>query len=92
MILVASPSKPFAYTDKGTLRRKAVINSYEPEIKALYAAVDETSQSQVELPASWSTNDSLDFVRTIVSNVMKRRVCDTDDLFQHGCDRQVSSL
>ena len=91
MILVASPSRPFSYTAKGTARRQPVIISYESEIKALYAAVDQTSQSHVEPPTSWSDNDSLDFVRTIVSSVMKQSVGDTDDLFQHGCDRQVSN-
>ena len=87
MILVTSPAKPFAYTAKGNPRRQAMINNYEPEITALYAAVDETSQSHVDPPTSWSDSDSLDFVRTIVSNVMNQPVGDTDDLFQHGCDR-----
>ncbi|KIM81361.1 hypothetical protein PILCRDRAFT_821447 [Piloderma croceum F 1598] len=86
MILVASSSKPFFYTIKGPPRRQAVIDSYGPEIMALYATVDETSQSHVEPPTSWSDSDSLDFVRTTVSNVMNQPVGDTDDLFQHGCD------
>jgi hypothetical protein len=89
MILVASPSKPFSYTAKGSVRRKAVINSYEMEIDALYAAVDETTQSNVLPPATWSNEDALKFVRAIVSKVMKNAVRDADDLFQHGCDRQV---
>jgi DNA-directed RNA polymerase specialized sigma subunit len=87
MILVASPSKPFSYTVKGTVRRQAVISSYGPEIQELYTAVAETSQSQIKPPTSWSNNDSLDFVRAIVAEVMKQPVEDTDDLFQHGCDR-----
>jgi hypothetical protein len=92
MILVASSAKPFTYTAKGTARRQAVINSYETEIEALYAAVDETTQSHVQPPATWSHNDTLEFVRAIVSKVVKQPVGDTDDLFQHGCDRQVSKL
>jgi hypothetical protein len=87
MILVTSPSKPFAYTVKGSLRRQAVINSYEYEIKALYKIVDETRQSQIEPPASWSENDTLGFIRAVISKVIKQPVGDTDDLFQHGCDR-----
>lgn len=87
MILVASPSKPFAYTVKGTPRRQAVIDNYETEIVELYAAVAETAQSQIEPPASWSKIESLNFVRTIITKVMQQTLEDSDDLFQHGCDR-----
>jgi hypothetical protein len=89
MILIASPSKPFVYTAKGTPRRQAILNDYKTEIEALYETVDETAQPQVPLPANWSNSNALEFIRATVSNVMNRDVGDEDDLFQHGCDRYV---
>ena|ERR1700733_8241071 len=89
MVLVASPSKPFTYTAKGTPRRQAILNDYKTEIEALYATVDETAQPQVPLPANWSNSNALEFVRATVSNVMNQDVEDEDDFFQHGCDRYV---
>ncbi|KIM81777.1 hypothetical protein PILCRDRAFT_8450 [Piloderma croceum F 1598] len=86
MVLVSSPSKPFAYTAKGTPRRQAILNDYKSEIEALYATIDETAQLQVPLPANWSNSNALEFVRAIVSNVMNQDVGDDDDFFQHGCD------
>ena len=87
MIIVASPSKPFTYTGKGTPRRPAVIEEYQPEIEALYAEVEETTQAHLPPPISWAIIDAIDFVRAVVHQVMTRAVNDTDDLFQNGCDR-----
>lgn len=52
MVIVASLSKPFTYTGKGTPRRNAVLNAYEPEIEQAYAAVEESSQTTLTLPES----------------------------------------
>jgi hypothetical protein len=92
MVLVASPSKPFTYTGKGTPRRQAILNDYRPEIEALYAAVDESAQPQVPLPTNWSNNNALEFVRATVSNVMNKCMEDEDDFFQHGCDRYARAI
>ncbi|GJE93572.1 acetyl-CoA synthetase-like protein [Phanerochaete sordida] len=86
MIIVSKPEKPFTYTAKGTPRRPAVINEYQPEIEALYATVDETTQAHLAPPRSWNPAHTLDFVRSVVHEVMKRQVTDEDDLFQRGCD------
>ena len=40
MIIPAEPTKPFTYTPKGSVKRKAVLAAYEQEIEALYK-VDE---------------------------------------------------
>lgn len=87
MILVSKPSKPFTYTAKNTARRQAIINDYEEEIDELYANVDETTQPGIALPSSWAASNALDFIRTVVQSVMKLKLGDEDDLFQHGCDR-----
>jgi hypothetical protein len=87
MIVVASPSKPFAYTAKMTARRQAIIKDYEKEINALYDVVDQTSQVDIPVPAEWTPSQSLDYVRHIVHKVMTHKVPDGVDIFQHGCDR-----
>lgn len=87
MILVASPSKPFTYTIKRTLRRQAVISDYSDEINDLYVAVAETAQTGVAPPASWSEIDTLGFIRSVVTKMVQKPLGDSDDLFQHGCDR-----
>lgn len=87
MILVASPSKPFGYTAKGTVRRGAVIKDYEDEINTLYDAVEDSAQSSIPPPAHWDNSTTVAFVRTVVEKVLTVAVKDDDDLFQSGCDR-----
>lgn len=87
MILVSTPSKPFTYTAKSTARRQAIINDYADEIEALYTAIDETTQSHILPPSAWTHDETLNFVRAVVTKVLKRSIEDTDDIFQHGCDR-----
>ncbi len=87
MILIASPSKPFTYTAKNTPRRHAIINEYEPEIEALYAAMDDNASADIPPPPTWTLDSARDFVRAVVKKTLERAVTDTDDLFQNGCDR-----
>lgn len=87
MILVSSPKKPFVLTAKLTARRQAVIAQYDPEIDALYDAVDETTQAVKHFPNEWTKQTSLEFARNLVGSVLKHPVGDDDDIFQHSCDR-----
>lgn len=89
MILVSSPSKPFTYTAKNTARRQAIIAEYAAEIDALYAEVQKTTQPHIALPAEWTRENVLGFVRVIVTEVMERAIGDTVDMFESGCDRYV---
>ena len=91
MVLVSSPKKPFVLTAKLTARRQAVIAQYEPEIDALYNAVDETTQAVKRFPKEWTERTSLEFARNLVGSVLKHQVKDDDDIFQHSCDRSGSS-
>lgn len=91
MILVASPSKPFEYTAKLTPRRQAIIKAYDPEIAALYAAVEQSAQLDIGAPPAgqWDDADPENvraFVRQNIWSVLRKHVEDTADLFQHGCD------
>ena len=87
MILVSSPKKPFTHTAKLTARRQATIAEYEPEIDALYDAVDETAQAVKNFPKEWTKVTSLKFARELIGSVLKVPVQDDEDIFQHSCDR-----
>ena len=89
MITVTSPDKPFEYTAKNEPRRQAMITLYEPEIDALYDAVDESAQSELTPPSTWDYASAKTFVRTVVTRVLEHHVGDQDDLFHSGCDRSV---
>ncbi|KAJ7665037.1 acetyl-CoA synthetase-like protein [Mycena polygramma] len=85
MILVASSSKPFEYTAKGTAKRQAVLKLYSPEIDNLYDTAN-VWQSDIPLPSSWSTEGNLDFVRAAVTRAVGANLDDDVDVFQYGCD------
>ncbi|KAJ7640716.1 hypothetical protein DFH06DRAFT_1429524 [Mycena polygramma] len=86
MILVADPAKPIELTPKGTPRRQAVLNMYETEIKDIYAAVEESSQTHLSAPTEYDSASSLQFIRRVVAEAMVEMPGDDDDIFQHGCD------
>ena len=87
MILVASSSKPFQYTPKGTPRRHVILRAYEHEIESAYAAIEESSQPDIPLPESFDLQSSVAFVRRAIEKVMAVPLQADDDIFQHGCDR-----
>lgn len=87
MIIVSSPSKPFEFTSKGTPRRHYIINKYEPEIKALYETIKESSQTDIPVPEDWDERSVQDFVREVVQKIMDMDLPDDIDFFQQGCDR-----
>ena len=89
MIGVTSPGRPFLYTPKGTTQRQKILIEYEKEIDALYAAVDESTHTDIDAPENWTVPQTKVFVRTVIERVMKtgRSVSDDDDLFEHGLDR-----
>lgn len=89
MIIVASPSKPFEYTSKGTPRRHFMTARYDQEIQALYDTVRESAQIDISVPEDWTEESVLQFVGEVVRKVMKRDVPADADIFQQGCDRSV---
>lgn len=85
MIIFSSPSKPFTYTAKGSIRRGAIIKEYEEEINQAYSAVNELAQTQVKLPPSWNEQSALSFVSGVVEETLERSHLDADaDLFSLG--------
>jgi hypothetical protein len=90
MILVTSPSKPFTYTGKGTVRKAKVIEDYDPEIETLYNTLEE--MTQIDPPSEWTTETSFKLVQSVVENILKRQIKDMEDLFEAGCDRYALGL
>ncbi|KAG7092005.1 putative NRPS-like protein biosynthetic cluster [Marasmius oreades] len=86
MVLIASPTKPFTYTMKGTARRQAVLRVYSDEISELYDIFDETTQSNIPLPTFWDMASTTTFVRAVVNSVLTHAIEDDEDIFQHGGD------
>ncbi|KDQ13755.1 hypothetical protein BOTBODRAFT_160018 [Botryobasidium botryosum FD-172 SS1] len=86
MIVVADSSKPFALTDKGSVRRGITLDLYNSEIEAAYAAVESSSQTDIESPSVWDAVATAEFVRRAVVSVLGHEVQDNDDIFQHGGD------
>ncbi|KAG8930870.1 hypothetical protein FRC02_003563 [Tulasnella sp. 418] len=87
MIIVADPKRPFVFTPKGTVKRKAVIQEYTEEIDAVYRAVEESSLADIRPPGVWNQAETLVFVREVVKKVLKAACDDDDDIFnQHGAD------
>ncbi|KAK0472519.1 NRPS-like enzyme [Armillaria novae-zelandiae] len=86
MVIIANPAKPFEFTVKGTLRRKAVLKAYEEEIEALYKNVDEVSHADVVIPQLWTLKNVTIMVRDIVTAVFERKIGDAEDIFLAGGD------
>ena len=90
MIIVTSPSKPFTYSAKGTIRRQASIKEYQDEINAAYDAVKESSQENITAPTDWYNGEAKRYIREVVQKTMKAKgqgVGDDADLFEGGLDR-----
>jgi hypothetical protein len=87
MIIVATPSKPFTYTGKGTARRPAIIALYEDEINMLYSTFPASSSTVVDVPKLSSIEETTAFVRQVVVTVLDKEVTEDANIFQHGCDR-----
>ncbi|KAJ3558403.1 hypothetical protein NM688_g950 [Phlebia brevispora] len=83
MIIVSTTCKPFSYTAKGTARRQAVIREYEEEIDALYRSLD-TASLEIVPPTIWDHASTAEFVRNVVTRVLRRHVEDDADIFRFG--------
>jgi hypothetical protein len=87
MIVVTSPQKPLEFTPKGTPRRQVCLKSYGGEIDAVFEAVKESSQTDISIPESWTSENALAFVDTAVRRVIKHPLTVDQDFFLQGCDR-----
>ncbi|KAF7370103.1 Acetyl-CoA synthetase-like protein [Mycena sanguinolenta] len=88
MILVTQPGKPLPRASKGTLLKKQSLVLYEQEIEELYGtfAASRNTDSNIELPSSWSSQDLQAWLQTHASLVAGRVIGGGRDLFDQGFD------
>ena len=86
MIVVASPSKPFTRTGKGSLRNGAISKDYVPEIERAYERFEEASVAgAVSVPASWDETSAHTYMQQVVAGALERdasSLSDEADIFQ----------
>lgn len=100
MILLASPSKPFFFTDKRTAKKGLTLKLYEEEIENIYKAFEESVKTDIPIPegchpaGGWTDEESLSLVRSVVHSIMRqaKNIGDTNDLFSLGCDRYITNF
>ncbi|KZV99483.1 acetyl-CoA synthetase-like protein [Exidia glandulosa HHB12029] len=87
MIIVASPSKPFAINAvKDTPVRPLVTAAYAEEIEAAYDDFERSARDDFVPPKSWELEEALQFVRLVVRSTLPDIQGDEDDFFNFGCD------
>jgi hypothetical protein len=86
LILVAPADKPFATTDKATVKKKETLDRFQPEIEAAYEIMEEGGNGEDWTFEGSVTNekDVKRFVRSAVQQVLGKRVPDDEDMFEHG--------
>ncbi|KAF8501962.1 hypothetical protein BU17DRAFT_58804 [Hysterangium stoloniferum] len=92
LIIVARRDKPFALTEKGTIKRGVVMETYKAEIEAAYHRLEEGN-----LDSAWqfegdlaNVEDIRTYMRRVVLDVLGKVVPDTMDLFVYGLDSLLS--
>ncbi|KZS89164.1 acetyl-CoA synthetase-like protein [Sistotremastrum niveocremeum HHB9708] len=86
LVLVANPGRPFALTDKGTVRAKITLALYEKEIEAAYTNLEESANSKWELPAAFDEGSVQNFLSNVIGDILACEVNESDDLFAQGMD------
>jgi len=84
MVIVAdSETKPFALSDKSSIKTKDTITLYQDEIDAAYTALEvevgEGTVTGIETPEQIHQ-----YVRDVLNKVAKRPIEDSDDFFESG--------
>ncbi|TFK32050.1 hypothetical protein BDQ12DRAFT_729010 [Crucibulum laeve] len=84
MIITTHSSKSFEYTEKGSLKRKLALLTYEDEINTLYKTIELTPAMRIKMPVDWSFHNILLFVRSVIDEISPN-IGDADNIFHHGC-------
>jgi len=91
MVIVTSPEKPFVFSAKGGIKRKAAEAEYADEISSLYFAVGQCIvREDPSYPFTWDLDSVSRYVRTIIERTLFNsdvNLSDDDDIFNNGCDR-----
>ncbi|KAJ7758347.1 hypothetical protein B0H16DRAFT_1720950 [Mycena metata] len=93
MIVLATLSRPFQMTPKGTPRRGAILEDYEKDIDAAYGAFDNNAAPSAVSRARGeiSMHDALEIVRGHVHANVRPRISDHENLFDAGADSLLAA-
>lgn len=84
LVLVAQPDRPFALTDKGTVRGKITLTLYGKEIEQAYRNIEENTSSSWEIPAVFNVDSIKVYLAQVIEDVLGRKINQSDDLFAQG--------
>ncbi|KIK43137.1 putative alpha-aminoadipate reductase [Suillus luteus UH-Slu-Lm8-n1] len=85
LVVFGNLTKPFALTDKGTIRRHETLALYSEEIQEAYAAL-ESGVPFRPLPLKDDHKGILMYIQAIATRVLGMEVAVEDDLFSCGMD------
>ncbi|KAL1969482.1 hypothetical protein VTN77DRAFT_8920 [Rasamsonia byssochlamydoides] len=86
-ILVASKSKPFKITPKGSTQRQHIYKDYAEEIEALYKASGEEDFVSQQLPEKADLAGVKDYIQKVVLSILGRSEIDEkEDFYSAGLD------
>lgn len=86
-MMLTVPGKPFLRTDKGTVKRPAMLRSYEKEIDEFYEHLE--SEEAKALSGDMDTRSPqgiANSLRNIINILLKKELNDDDNLFTAGFD------
>ncbi|KAK5625529.1 hypothetical protein RRF57_001245 [Xylaria bambusicola] len=86
-MMLTVPGKPFLRTDKGTVKRPAMLRSYEKEIDEFYEKLEaeeaKALSSDMDISSAQGIANSL---RNIINILLKKELDDDENLFSAGFD------
>ncbi|KAF7339024.1 Acetyl-CoA synthetase-like protein [Mycena venus] len=92
MIVLATASRPFQVTVKGTPRRQAILEDYAQEIDAAYVAFNHAAApAGPQVHGKISVNDALEIVRGQVHSNVGPNISDNENLFDAGADSLLAA-
>ncbi|KAI1632027.1 L-aminoadipate-semialdehyde dehydrogenase [Biscogniauxia mediterranea] len=86
-MMMCVPGKPFLRTDKGTVRRPAMLKLYQQEIDEFYDKLEaeEAKLLSTDIDVSSPTTIAAG-LRTIIDKLLRKDLTDSDNLFEAGFD------
>ncbi|KAI1277788.1 hypothetical protein F5Y07DRAFT_73654 [Xylaria sp. FL0933] len=86
-MMLTVPGKPFLRTDKGTVKRPAMLRSYEKEIDEFYERLEAEEAKALSGDMDISSPQGIaNSLRNIINVLLKKELNDDDNLFSVGFD------
>ncbi|CAK5265953.1 unnamed protein product [Mycena citricolor] len=88
MIIVTGSERPMIRAAKGTIIKKPTVLMYQPDIDALYDAVEASSSAAADIspPTSWTTESLIPWLRMQATALSDKEIDVGTDLFDQGFD------